>query len=347
MVGDVPVGGSSPITVQSMTKTPTLDVASTVAQIRRLQKAGCEIVRCAANGIKAARAIKKIKERIDIPLIADVHFNYKYAIEAIKAGADAIRINPGNIGDKTKVKEIIKAASDAKIPIRVGVNSGSIEKDILKKYQKSTARALFMSARRSVNMIEDMGFTDMKISVKASDVLTSIEAYRLVSKEFDYPLHIGITEAGTVFSGTIKSSVGIGALLAMGIGDTIRVSLTSKPEDEIKAGFEILKALRLREHGINMISCPSCGRCEIDIISLVKKAEKKLVKINEPLTVAIMGCVVNGPGEAKEADIGIAGGKGAGLMFKKGKVVRKLKEEKLIDTLLGEIKKMIGDKDKM
>jgi (E)-4-hydroxy-3-methylbut-2-enyl-diphosphate synthase len=343
MVGNVPVGGASPITVQSMTKTPTFDVVSTIAQIRRLQKAGCEIIRCAANDMKAARAIKKIKKSISIPLIADVHFNYKHAVESIRSGADAIRINPGNIGDKFSVKEIIKAASDAKIPIRIGVNSGSIEKDILKIHKKSTAQALFMSAKRSVNMIEDMGFTDMKISVKASDVLTAIEAYKLVSDEFDYPLHLGITEAGTVFSGTVKSSVGIGALLAMGIGDTIRVSLTSKPEDEVKAGFEILKALRLRQRGVNMISCPTCGRCEIDIISLVKTVEKKLVKIKKPLTVAIMGCVVNGPGEAKEADVGIAGGKGAGLIFKKGKVMRKLKEEKLTDSLIDEIKKMIGE----
>ncbi len=273
--------------------------------------------------------------------MADIHFNHRHAIEAIRAGADAIRINPGNLGDKAKVREIVHAAKGVGIPIRVGVNSGSIPKDILEKYTRPTAQALFQSAKRSVNSIEDMGFTDIKVSLKASDVLTTIEAYRLMSDAFDYPLHIGITEAGTAFTGTIKSSVGIGALLAMGIGDTIRVSLTSRPEDEVKVGFEILKALDIREHGIDLISCPTCGRCEIDIIKLAKRAEKELSNIKEPMKVAIMGCVVNGPGEAKEADIGIAGGRGNGLLFKKGKVVRKVKEDAIIDALISEISGMI------
>jgi (E)-4-hydroxy-3-methylbut-2-enyl-diphosphate synthase len=343
MIGNVPVGGTAPISVQSMTTTETSDVDSTAEQIKRLEKAGCEIVRCAANSMRAARAISEIKKRIKIPLVADVHFNYKYALESIKSGADAVRINPGNISDVSNVKEIVKAASSAGIPIRVGVNSGSIPNDILKEHKKPTAKALFLSAKRSVNMIEDMGFTDIKISLKSSDVVTTIEAYKLVSKEFDYPLHLGITEAGTIFSGTIKSSIGIGALLYMGIGDTIRVSLTSKPEDEIRAGFEILKALKLREHGIDLISCPTCGRCEIDIISIARKVEKSLAKIKKPLTVAVMGCVVNGPGEAREADIGIAGGKGAGLMFKKGKVIRKLKEDELAVELVKEVKKLCKD----
>jgi (E)-4-hydroxy-3-methylbut-2-enyl-diphosphate synthase len=337
MIGDVPVGGKSKITVQSMTNTKTDDVKSTVAQIKRLERAGCEIVRCAANGMKAARAIKNIKKQISIPLVADVHFNYKYAVESIRSGADAIRINPGNIGAVSDVREIVKAASGNGIPIRVGVNSGSIPKDILKEYKKPTEKALFLSAKRSVNMLEDMGFDDIKISLKASDVLTTIEAYKLTSKAFDYPLHVGITEAGTSYSGTIKSSVGIGSLLYMGIGDTIRVSLTSKPEDEIGVGFEILKALKLREHGVDIVSCPTCGRCEIDIISLTRSVERKLKKVKEPLTVAVMGCVVNGPGEAKEADVGIAGGKGGGLLFKKGKVIRKLKEDELADALLNEV----------
>ncbi len=340
MVGNVPVGGGAPITVQSMTNTPTADIKATVAQIKRLQKAGCEIIRCAANDITAARAIKGIKKSITIPLVADVHFNYKHALEAIKAGADAVRINPGNIGDASKVREIVLAATDARIPIRVGVNAGSIERDILKKHGHPTAQALFESGKRSVNLLEDMGFDNIKISLKASDVLMTVEAYRLIAKEFKYPLHLGITEAGTAFSGTIKSSVGLGILLSMGLGDTIRVSLTSKPEDEIKVGFEILKALKLREHGVELVSCPTCGRCEIDIISLAKKAEKKLAKIKSPLKVAIMGCVVNGPGEAKEADVGIAGGKGAGLLFKKGEVVKKLKEDELIDALMREVQQL-------
>jgi len=337
MVGDVPVGGRSPITVQSMTNTKTEDIKSTTAQIRRLERAGCEIVRCATNSVKAARALSDIKKKVNVPIIADIHFNYKYAVEAIKSGADAVRINPGNIGGKSQVKEIVKAALDADIPIRVGVNSGSIDKDILKKHNGPTAKALFESAKRSISMLEQMGFSNMKLSLKASHVLTTIEAYKLIAAKYDYPLHVGVTEAGTAFSGTIKSSVGIGTLLYLGIGDTIRVSLTSKPEDEIRVGFDILKSLGLREHGVDIVSCPTCGRCEIDVISLAKRVENKLKNVREPLTVAIMGCVVNGPGEAREADVGIAGGKGEGLLFKKGKVARKLKEKDFCNALLEEV----------
>ncbi|MEK7237983.1 MAG: flavodoxin-dependent (E)-4-hydroxy-3-methylbut-2-enyl-diphosphate synthase, partial [Nitrospirota bacterium] len=329
----------APVVVQSMTKTDTRDVASTVAQIKRLEAAGCEAVRAAVLDYNAAKAIKAIKKAIKIPLIADVHFDYKLALESIANGIDGLRINPGNIGDKLKIKEVVNAAKDRGIPIRIGVNAGSLEKELLKKYGHPTAKALVESAKRHIKILEDLNFTSIKVSLKASDVMKTVEAYRLFSKKFNYPLHIGISEAGPAFSGTIKSAVGLGILLSEGIGDTIRVSLTSDPAEEVKVAYEILKSLHLRQKGPEIISCPTCGRCQIDIKGLVNKIEAELTNIKKPIKVAVMGCVVNGPGEAREADIGIAGGKGIGILFKQGKVVRKFKEHELFKTLMKEIKK--------
>ncbi len=339
-LGGLKIGGNAPVIVQSMTKTDTRDVRSTVSQIKRLEAAGCEVVRVAVLNSDAAKSITDIKKRIKIPLIADVHFNYRLALDAIKHGADSLRINPGNIGSKLKVKKIVSAAKGKGIPIRVGVNAGSLEKELLKKYGHPTAEALVESAGRHIKILEDLKFTSIKVSLKSSDVMKTVEAYRLFSKKFNYPLHIGISEAGPAFSGTIKSAVGLGILLSEGIGDTIRVSLTADPVEEVKVAYEILKSLHLRQIGPDIISCPTCGRCQIDIIGLVDKVEKRLANIRNPLKVAVMGCVVNGPGEAREADIGIAGGKGIGILFKHGKVVKKLKERELFSELMKEIKKL-------
>ena len=338
-LGNLKIGGGAPVVVQSMTKTDTRDVASTVAQIKRLEAAGCEAVRAAVLDYNAAKAIKAIKKAIKIPFIADVHFDYKLALESIANGIDGLRINPGNIGDKLKIKEVVNAAKDRGIPIRIGVNAGSLEKELLKKYGHPTAKALVESSKRHIKILEDLNFTSIKVSLKASDVMKTVEAYRLFSKKFNYPLHIGISEAGPAFSGTIKSAVGLGILLSEGIGDTIRVSLTSDPVEEVKVAYEILKSLHLRQKGPEIISCPTCGRCQIDIKGLVNKIEAELANIKNPIKVAVMGCVVNGPGEAREADIGIAGGKGIGILFKHGKVVKKFKERELFKTLMGEIKK--------
>jgi (E)-4-hydroxy-3-methylbut-2-enyl-diphosphate synthase len=339
-LGNLKIGGKAPVVVQSMTKTDTRDVTSTVSQIKKLQASGCEAVRVAVLNSEAAQAIKAIKKHIKIPLIADVHFNHKLALEAIAYGADGLRINPGNIGNKLKIKEVVSAAKDRCIPIRIGVNAGSLEKDLLKRYGHPTAKALVESAGRHIKILEDLKFTSIKVSLKASDVIKTIEAYRLFSKRFNYPLHIGISEAGPAFSGTIKSAVGLGILLSEGIGDTVRVSLTADPVEEVRVAYEILKSLHLRQKGPEIISCPTCGRCEIDIIGLVDKVESKMLNIKNPVKVAVMGCVVNGPGEAREADIGIAGGKGIGILFKHGKVVKKLKERELFDTLMREIDKL-------
>ena len=339
-LGNLKIGGGAPVVVQSMTKTDTRDVASTVAQIKRLEAAGCEAVRAAVLDYNAAKAIKAIKKAIKIPFIADVHFDYKLALESIANGIDGLRINPGNIGDKLKIKEVVNAAKDRGIPIRIGVNAGSLEKELLKKYGHPTAKALVESAKRHIKILEDLNFTSIKVSLKASDVMKTVEAYRLFSKKFNYPLHIGISEAGPAFSGTIKSAVGLGILLSEGIGDTIRVSLTSDPAEEVKVAYEILKSLHLRQKGPEIISCPTCGRCQIDIKGLVNKIEAELTNIKNPIKVAVMGCVVNGPGEAREADIGIAGGKGIGILFKQGKVVKKFKEHELFKTLMKEIKKL-------
>ncbi|KAF0119699.1 MAG: (E)-4-hydroxy-3-methylbut-2-enyl-diphosphate synthase [bacterium] len=340
-IGNVKIGGGSPISVQSMTNTDTRDHLSTISQARRLESIGCEIIRVAVPDMEAAEKLGEIKKGISIPLIADIHFDYRLALRAIEGGVDGLRINPGNIGGKVKIKSVVEAAKDRKIPIRIGINSGSIEKKLLSKYGHPTPEAMVESALSNIDILESLNFHDIKVSLKASNVLDTVEAYRLMSQKVDYPLHIGITEAGTSFSGTIKSSIGIGILLNEGIGDTIRVSLTADPIEEIRAGYEILKSLGLRYRGINLISCPTCGRCEIDLINLANEIEGRLAHIIMPLNIAVMGCVVNGPGEAREADIGIAGGKEIGILFKKGRVVKKLKEEELADVFVKEVEEMV------
>ncbi|MDY7031639.1 MAG: flavodoxin-dependent (E)-4-hydroxy-3-methylbut-2-enyl-diphosphate synthase [Thermodesulfobacteriota bacterium] len=339
-VGTVKVGGGAVISVQSMTNTDTRDPQSTIAQIRRLESVGCDLVRVAVPDMEAAEKLGEIKRDITIPLVADIHFDYRLALRAVKGGVDGLRINPGNIGGKAKVRSVVEAVRERQLPIRIGVNSGSIEKELLSKYGRPTPEAMVESALNHIKILEALEFYDTKISLKASNVPDTIEAYRLISEKVDYPLHLGITEAGTSFAGAIKSSVGIGILLNEGIGDTLRVSLTADPIDEVRAGYEILKALKLRERGVNIISCPTCGRCEIDLIHLANEIEARLAHITHPIDVAIMGCVVNGPGEAKEADIGIAGGRGTGLLFKKGKAMRKIKEKELADVFIEEVEMM-------
>ncbi|MBI4699118.1 MAG: flavodoxin-dependent (E)-4-hydroxy-3-methylbut-2-enyl-diphosphate synthase [Nitrospirae bacterium] len=339
-LGSLKIGRGAPVAVQSMTKTDTRDVSATVSQIKRLESAGCEAVRVAVLDFEAAKAIKSIKKSIEIPLIADIHFDHRLALEAIANGADGLRINPGNIGDKLKIKEVVSAAKSRRIPIRIGVNAGSLEKDLLKKYGHPAAAALVESAGRHIKILEALKFRAIKVSLKASDVMKTVDAYRLFSRKFDYPLHIGISEAGPAFSGTIKSAVGLGILLSEGIGDTIRVSLTADPVEEVRVAYEILKSLHLRQKGPEIISCPTSGRCNIDIRGIVSRVEEGVVNIKKPVKVAVMGCVVNGPGEAREADIGIAGGKGIGILFKHGKVVKKVKENELVRTLMREIKKL-------
>jgi len=338
-VGDVPIGDGAPIAVQSMTNTDTKDIEATLEQIKQLKKAGCEIVRLAVPDREAAESFGKIKQSVDIPLIADIHFDHRLAIMAIEKGADGIRINPGNM-KKSGLKEVIRAAKQASIPIRIGVNAGSLEKDLLEKYGHPTSEALVESAIRSIRFFEDMGFDKIKISIKSSSVLDTIKAYELLSERTDYPLHLGVTEAGTLISGTVKSSIAIGYLLLKGIGDTLRVSLTRPPVEEVKVAYEILRAVGLRKVGPEIISCPTCGRCQIDLFSLVEEVEKGLSDVKIPIKVAVMGCVVNGPGEAKEADIGIAGGKGNGILFKKGKLLKKVPEHLLAQTLIQEVKRM-------
>jgi (E)-4-hydroxy-3-methylbut-2-enyl-diphosphate synthase len=309
-LGGLKIGGGAPVVVQSMTKTDTRDVPSTVAQVKRLQTAGCEAVRVAVLNAEAAVAIRSIIKRIHIPLIADVHFDHKLALIALENGADGLRINPGNIGSRLKVREVVSAARDKGVPIRIGVNAGSLEKDLLRKYKHPAAKALVESAGRHIKILEGLKFRSIKVSLKASDVMRTVEAYRLFAEKFSYPVHIGISEAGPAFSGTVKSAVGLGILLSEGIGDTIRVSLTADPVEEVKVAYEILKSLHLRQIGPELISCPTCGRCQVDIRGIVEKVETKLSDVKKPIKVAVMGCVVNGPGEAREADIGIAGGKG-------------------------------------
>jgi len=339
-IGPVKVGGDAPLSVQSMTKTDTRDIQKTVAQIRRLEGVGCEIVRVAVVDEEAARAITEIKKRIRIPLIADIHFHPRLALLAMASGADGLRINPGNIGGRDRLKPVVIEARDRSVPIRIGVNSGSLEKDLLKRFGGVTPEAMVSSALRTIEWMEDFGFHLIKISLKASDALRSVEAYRLFSRKSDYPLHLGVTEAGKGSGAVVKSSIGIGLLLSEGIGDTLRVSLTGDPVEEVRVGYAILRALNIRKRGVEIISCPTCGRCEVDLTRLVGRVERGVKKISVPLTVAIMGCVVNGPGEAKEADIGIAGGKGVGVLFKRGEVVRKLKEKDFVPVLLNEIQEM-------
>ena len=339
-VGELYVGGDAPITVQSMTNTVTQDIENTIRQMLELEKHGCDIIRVAINNDEDARAIKEIKEHIKMPIIGDIQFDYRLALSAVKYGIDGLRINPGNIGSEQKVKEIVKACNEANISIRVGVNSGSIKKEYLEKYNGVNENSIVESALEQVNLLESLNFNNIKISLKASSVPLTIASYEKMSEIVDYPLHLGVTEAGTPWRGTIKSSIGIGALLSMGIGDTIRVSLTSDPVEEVKVGKEILKSLGLRKEGLTLISCPTCGRTKINLIKLAEEVEKALEHIDKPLTVAVMGCVVNGPGEAKEADIGIAGGIGEGLIFKKGQIIKKVKEEYLLEELLKEIEKL-------
>lgn len=340
-VGNVPVGNMAPISVQSMTNTATQDVAATVDQIRRLEAAGCEIVRVAVPDAAAALAIREIKQEIHIPLIADIHFDYRLAVASAEAGADGLRINPGNIGGTRKVKTVVSCAKAHGLPIRIGVNAGSLEKDLLKKYGgQATAEAMVESALRHVAMLLDHDFHDIKISIKASDVHRTVAAYRLLSTRTDLPLHVGVTEAGGLFPGIVKSALGIGMLLTEGIGDTIRVSLTRDPVEEVRVGYEILRALDIRRHGVEIISCPTCGRCSLDLFDIVERAEKALMTKTLPVKVAIMGCVVNGPGEAREADIGVTGCDGMGILFKKGKVVKKFPQAQLVAVLLEEIEKL-------
>ena len=336
-IGNVKIGGGALCSVQSMCSTDTRDVAATLAQIGSLSEVGCELVRCAVPDMDAAEALGRIKVESPLPVIADIHFDYRLALKVLDGGIDGLRLNPGNIGEEWKVAEVVKAASERKVPIRIGVNAGSLEKELLVKYGHPTAEAMVESALGHVRILEGLGYDQIKISLKASDVMKTVSAYRLLSDAVDYPLHIGITEAGTIFSGTIKSSVGLGILLADGIGDTMRVSLTGDPVDEVRVGYEILKSLGIRQHGINFVSCPTCGRCQINLIKVAEEVERRLGRIDKPLTVAVMGCVVNGPGEAREADVGIAGGKGEGLLFRHGEIVRKVPENELADALVAEV----------
>ncbi|SDF39823.1 flavodoxin-dependent (E)-4-hydroxy-3-methylbut-2-enyl-diphosphate synthase [Sporolituus thermophilus] len=343
-IGNVIVGGNAPISVQSMTNTKTENVDATVAQIRRLAEAGCDIVRVAVPNLAAAEAIESIKKHVSLPIVADIHFDYRLALAAIERGADALRLNPGNIREPEHVKAVVNQAKKRRIPIRIGVNAGSLDPAILDKYGgHPTPEAMVESALQHVTILENLDFCDIKISLKANDVPMTIEAYRLMSDTVDYPLHLGITEAGTVRSGIIKSAVGIGALLAEGIGDTIRVSLTGDPVEEVRVGNEILKALGLRSYGPTLVSCPTCGRCDIDLEKLAVQVEQRLSGIRKPIKVAVMGCVVNGPGEAREADIGIAGGKGQGLVFRKGEIVKKVDEDELIPALFAELDRLIKE----
>ncbi len=336
-IGNVTIGGGSAVAVQSMTNTRTEDIAGTVSQILALERAGCEIIRCAVPTMEAAEALGEIKKQIHIPLVADIHFDYRLAIEAILHGADKIRINPGNIGDESHVKAVVDKAKEYHVPIRVGVNSGSLEKPLIEKYGRVTAEGLAESALDKVHMIERLGYEELVVSIKSSDVLMCVRAHEEIAKKCPYPLHVGITEAGTLLAGNIKSSIGLGLILHQGIGDTIRVSLTGDPVEEIKSAKLILRTLGLRKGGIEVVSCPTCGRTKIDLIGLANQVEEMVADIPLDLKVAVMGCVVNGPGEAKEADIGIAGGIGEGLLIKKGEVVKKVKEEELLETLRQEL----------
>ncbi len=340
LLGKVKIGGGAPISVQSMTKTDTRNTPQTVRQIRQLEKAGCEIVRVAVPDMEAAQNLGSLTRAASIPLVADIHFDYRLALESIKQGIAGLRINPGNIGSRKKVKAVVRAAQERSIPIRIGVNVGSLEKRLLKKYKHPTPEAMVESALEHIRILEEMNFFDIKVSLKSSGLMDTVKAYRLMHRKVKYPLHLGITAAGPPFSGTIKSSIGLGILLAEGIGDTIRVSLTGSPLEEVRVAYEILKALKLRSRGPEIISCPTCGRCEMDIPKMVAAIEKKLATLPRELKIAVMGCVVNGPGEAREADLGIAGGKGVGVLFKKGKIIKKLKEKDVVSALVKEAQSM-------
>ena len=342
-IGGVKIGGGNPVAIQSMCNTDTRDVRSTVNQIAELENAGCEIIRVAIPDMEAAHAVKEIKKQIHIPLVVDIHFDYRLALECMKNGADKVRINPGNIGDRDRVRQVVETAKERQIPIRIGVNGGSLEKNLLAKYGGVTARALVESALGHVRILDELDFHDVVVSIKVSDVPKMLEAYRLFDEMTDIPLHIGVTEAGTLRSGTIKSAVGIGALLAEGIGDTMRVSLTADPVEEVYAAYDIQKVLGLRRTNAEIISCPTCGRTQIDLIPIANEVEKRARNLKKPLKIAVMGCAVNGPGEAREADIGIAGGRGEGLIFRKGEIIRKVPEDKIVDELMNEIQKLEDD----
>ncbi|WP_338537362.1 flavodoxin-dependent (E)-4-hydroxy-3-methylbut-2-enyl-diphosphate synthase [Helicovermis profundi] len=340
VIGDTYIGGDSRITIQSMTTTDTRDIKKTVIQIKELENAGCEIIRVAVPNIEAANALSEIKKQINIPLVADIHFDYNLALLSIKNGVDKLRINPGNIGDESRVRKVVDYAKEKNIPIRIGVNSGSIEKEILEKYNGVNAKGIVESALKHVKILEKQNFDNIVIALKSSDIITTIESYKLMAKEVNYPFHIGITESGTLHSGTVKSSIGIGSLLLSGLGDTLRVSLTGNPIKEVELGREILRDVGIRNEGINLISCPTCGRCNIDLEKIALQVEEKIKHLNKNITLAIMGCAVNGPGEASNADIGIAGGINEALIFKKGKILKKVKEEELIEELVKEIEKI-------
>jgi (E)-4-hydroxy-3-methylbut-2-enyl-diphosphate synthase len=340
MIGCVPVGGGAPVVVQSMTKTPTHDIAATVAEITRLETAGCEIVRLAVPDERAARALPEIKKRVVLPVIADIHFDFRLALASLRAGVDGLRLNPGTIGSRENVRRVAAAAKARGVPIRIGVNSGSLEKRLLARYGGATPEAMVESALGHIRLLEDLGFDLIKVSLKASDVGRTVAAYRLLADRVDYPLHLGITEAGSGEAGVIKSAVGLGILLSEGLGDTIRVSLTSPPEEEVRVAFSILQSLGLRARGVNFISCPTCGRVEVDLMKLAAEAAGRLRSISVPLTVALMGCMVNGPGEAKEADVGIACGRRAGVLFRKGKLVRRVEEGRIVSELVAEARKL-------
>ncbi len=342
-VGGITIGGDAPVAVQSMTTTNTADVDATVAEIRRLAEAGCELVRVAVPDQESAAALSAIKSRIGIPLIVDIHFDHRLALASADAGVDCVRINPGNIGSDKKLAEVARRTAAAGIPMRIGVNAGSLERDLLERYGYPTAEAMVESALRAVRVCEDAGQTALKLSLKASHVPLAVDAYRRIAARSDYPLHLGITEAGTGFTGSVKSAVGLGLLLAEGIGDTIRVSLAADPVDEVRVGFEILKALELRHRGVNVIACPTCGRLEIDVIRLANEVERRLSHLKKPLTISILGCVVNGIGEGKEADLGIAGGRGVGLLFRKGRVIRQVPSEELLEVLLKEAEALAAE----
>ena len=340
-LGDLTIGGAAPISVQSMCNTDTRDVAATLAQIEALQDANCEIIRCAVPDREAAEALGAIVQGCRIPLIADIHFDYQLALISVAQGVDGLRLNPGNIGARWKVEEVVKICAEQQVPIRIGVNAGSLERELLQKYGHPTAEAMVESALGHIHILEDLNYQNIKVSLKASDITRTVEAYRLLAGQVDYPLHIGITEAGTTWGGTIKSAIGLGILLYDGIGDTLRVSLTGDPVEEVRVGWEILKSLGLREKGPIFISCPTCGRCQIDLIGIAEEVEQRLQDLPQPLTIAVMGCVVNGPGEAREADLGIAGGVGQGILFRRGEIVRKVAQQDLADALVEEAWKMV------
>jgi (E)-4-hydroxy-3-methylbut-2-enyl-diphosphate synthase len=343
-LGNVKVGGGAPLTVQSMTKTDTRDVQATLLEIWSLEAAGCDIVRCAVPVREAAEKLGEIKRQIRIPLVADIHFNYKLALIALEQGVDGLRLNPGNIGGKKFVLEVVSLAKDRKIPIRIGVNAGSLEKDLLEKYGGPTAQGMVESALRHIRILEECSYPEMKVSLKASDPLMMIEAYRMLADQVDYPFHLGVTEAGTPGVGTIKSAVGLGALLSEGIGDTIRVSLSADPTEEVRVGIDILKSLGLRRGGLTFVSCPSCGRADVDLVKLARQVEDEFKGLDEEIHIAVMGCEVNGPGEARAADIGVAGGRGIGLIFKGGEVIRKVPEAEIVTAMREEVDRFIAER---